>query len=265
MWDYQSSVRLKPHPCLRTRVSLPHPTSLITLSILNSRWRLTPLNRKCLWAYPHVWPCGVFENCLRQCALHFRMKTTAVHFAGCYFPHRYVEALLFTEHFSGCYFPRRFTICVFISLDNTEINLHMPPVYTWHITLYCICYFTWLNNFHNKGRKVIRSDVTSLMYLYEKDVEPLNSRWRLTPVNRKCLWAYPHVWPCGVFENWLRQFTLHYRMKTTAVYFTSNFIVHFLGCYRGIQNNCVVVGNNWSFVCPFYTRRTATCDRVVIF
>jgi hypothetical protein len=40
-----------------------------------------------------------------------------------------LEALLFTEHFSGCYFPHRFTIFVFISSDNTEINLHIPPVH----------------------------------------------------------------------------------------------------------------------------------------
>ena len=36
-----------------------------------------------------------------------------------------MEAVLFKEHFAGCYFPHRFTIFVFISLDNTEINLHM--------------------------------------------------------------------------------------------------------------------------------------------
>ena len=43
-------------------------------------------------------------------AMHTRAKTTAVHFAGCYFPHGYVEAVLFTEHFAGCYFPHRYTI-----------------------------------------------------------------------------------------------------------------------------------------------------------
>jgi hypothetical protein len=55
---------------------------------------------------------------------------TAVHFAGCYFAHIYAEAVLFTEHFAGCYIPRIFTIFVFIILDNTEIDLHTPPVHT---------------------------------------------------------------------------------------------------------------------------------------
>ena len=76
-----STVRLKPHPFLK-HVFLCHTPH--HLSSLNSPWRLTPFNMNCQWAYPHVWPCGVFENWLRQCA----MKTTAVHFAGSYFPPR---------------------------------------------------------------------------------------------------------------------------------------------------------------------------------
>ena len=64
----------------------------------------------------HVEYLIVFGN--GQWAMHTRIKTTAVHFAGCYFPHGYVEAVLFTEHFAGCYFPRGFTIFVFISLDR---------------------------------------------------------------------------------------------------------------------------------------------------
>ena len=41
-----------------------------------------------------------------------------------------MKAALFTEHFAGCFFPHGFTIFVFISLDNKEIHLHMPPVHT---------------------------------------------------------------------------------------------------------------------------------------
>jgi hypothetical protein len=49
------------------------------------------------------------------------MKTTAVDFAGCYFPHGYVEAILFREHFAGCYVLRGFTIFAFISVWHTQV------------------------------------------------------------------------------------------------------------------------------------------------
>ena len=62
--------------------AMPHPT------YKTFQLEQTPFNRKCLWAYPHVWPCGEFENWLWQCALHYRTNTTVVHFAGCYFPPR---------------------------------------------------------------------------------------------------------------------------------------------------------------------------------
>jgi hypothetical protein len=48
--------------------------------------------------------------------MHYRTKTTSVHFAGCYFPHRYVEAVLFKEHFLGCYFPRGYSDLVYEKL-----------------------------------------------------------------------------------------------------------------------------------------------------
>jgi hypothetical protein len=75
------------------------------------------------------------------CHLKPNGNTTAVHFAGCYFPHGYVEAVPFTEHFVGCYFPRRFTICVFISLNNTEILFHMPPFHKGGPDILCFAVF----------------------------------------------------------------------------------------------------------------------------
>jgi hypothetical protein len=39
----------------------PKPGLEVSLHRSNSQWRLTPFNWKLLWAYPHVWTCGVYN------------------------------------------------------------------------------------------------------------------------------------------------------------------------------------------------------------